>query len=42
VDEAVKNLTDQGAKLFVHDPGRFAYLDGGGAGGAIFELMKKG
>jgi hypothetical protein len=42
VDEAVKSLTAQGAKLFVHDPGKFAYVDGGGVGGAIFELMKKG
>jgi methylmalonyl-CoA/ethylmalonyl-CoA epimerase len=42
VDEVVKSLTPQGVKVFVHDPGKFAYLDGGGVGGAIFELMKKG
>lgn len=41
VDGAVASLTTQGAKLIVHDPGQFAYLDAGGAGGAIFELMKK-
>jgi methylmalonyl-CoA/ethylmalonyl-CoA epimerase len=41
VEAEVKKLTDQGAKIFVHDPGRFAYLDAGGAGGAIFELMQK-
>jgi methylmalonyl-CoA/ethylmalonyl-CoA epimerase len=41
VDEQVKRLASQGVKLFVHDPGRFAYLDAGGAGGAIFELMQK-
>ena len=37
----VKKLVARGAKLFVHDPGRFAYLDGGGVGGAIFELQQK-
>ncbi|MBN2463303.1 MAG: VOC family protein [Dehalococcoidia bacterium] len=41
VDEEVKKLVAKGAKLFVHDPGRFAYLDGGGVGGAIFELQQK-
>lgn len=41
VDDAVANLTAQGAKLFVHDPGKFAYLDAGGVGGAIFELIQK-
>jgi len=41
VDAEVANLVEQGARLFVHDPGRFAYLDGGGAGGAIFELMQR-
>jgi methylmalonyl-CoA/ethylmalonyl-CoA epimerase len=37
----VERLVAKGAKLFIHDPGRFAYLDGGGAGGAIFELMQR-
>ena len=41
VNEEVKKLVSQGVKLFVHDPGRFAYLDAGGAGGAIFELIQK-
>jgi methylmalonyl-CoA/ethylmalonyl-CoA epimerase len=41
VDAEVKNLVSQGVKLFIHDPGRFAYLDAGGAGGAIFELMQR-
>ena len=41
VDTEVKKLISQGVKLFVHDPGRFAYLDAGGAGGAIFELIQR-
>ena len=41
VDEEVKKLVSQGVKLFVHDPGQFAYLDAGGVGGAIFELMQR-
>jgi methylmalonyl-CoA/ethylmalonyl-CoA epimerase len=41
VDAAVAGLAEQGAKLFVHDPGRFAYVDGGGVGGAVFELMQR-
>jgi methylmalonyl-CoA/ethylmalonyl-CoA epimerase len=41
VDAEATNLVAQGAKLFIHDPGRFAYLDAGGPGGAIFELMKR-
>ena len=41
VDAEVKRLVSQGVKLFIHDPGRFAYLDAGGAGGAIFELMQR-
>ena len=40
VDTEVKKLVSQGVKLFIHDPGRFAYLDAGGAGGAIIELMQ--
>lgn len=32
----------RGAKLFVHDPWKFANLDGSGVGGAIFELTKIG
>ena len=41
VEAEVKKLVAQGAKVFVHDPGRFAYLDAGGVGGAIFELMQR-
>ena len=41
VDVEVKKLVSQGVKLFVHDPGHFAYLDAGGVGGAIFELIQK-
>lgn len=39
VDAEVERLVTDGAKLLVHDPGRFAYLDAGGPGGAVFELM---
>jgi len=41
VDAETSNLVAQGAKLLIHDPGNFAYLDAGGPGGAIFELMKR-
>jgi len=41
LDAEVEELVAKGAKLFVHDPGRFAYLDSGGPGGAIFELMQR-
>ena len=41
VDAETANLAEQGAKVIIHDPGAFAYLDAGGPGGAIFELMKK-
>jgi len=41
VDAETANLVAQGAKLFIHDRGNFAYLDAGGAGGAIFELMQR-
>ena len=41
VDGEAKNLVAQGAKLIIHDPGNFAYLDAGGPGGAIFELMRR-
>ena len=42
VDAAVASLTGQGVKLFVHDPGKYAYLDADSVGGAIFKLRKKG
>jgi len=41
VDAEVARLTKDGAGLLIHDPGRFAYLDAGGPGGAIFELMQR-
>jgi len=41
VDAEVRNLSSQGARVLIHDPGRFAYLDAGSFGGAIFELMRK-
>jgi methylmalonyl-CoA/ethylmalonyl-CoA epimerase len=41
VDEEAKKLIEKGAKLLIQDPGNFAYLDAGGPGGAIFELMRK-
>ena len=41
LDAEVDKLVAKGAKLFVHDPGRFPYLDSGGPGGAIFELMQR-
>jgi len=40
VDGDTKNLADQGARVFVQDPGQFSYLDTG-AGGGIFELIQK-
>jgi len=41
VDAEAKKLIEKGAKLLIHDPGNFAYLDAGGPGGAIFELMRR-
>ena len=41
VDAEVASLTKDGAKLLIHDPGKFAYLDARGPGGAIFELMQR-
>jgi methylmalonyl-CoA/ethylmalonyl-CoA epimerase len=41
VDKEVAGLAGQGVKGFVYDPGKFAYLDAGGVGGAIFELMQR-
>jgi methylmalonyl-CoA/ethylmalonyl-CoA epimerase len=41
VDAEVANLVKEGANVLIHDPGRFAYVDAGGPGGAIFELMSK-
>ena len=41
VDAEAKALIGKGAKLLIQDPGNFAYLDGGGVGGGIFEIMKR-
>lgn len=41
VDKETDNMVKQGLKKFVHDPGKFSYMDAGGVGGAIFEFMKK-
>ncbi|OLS12490.1 MAG: Glyoxalase/Bleomycin resistance protein /Dioxygenase superfamily [Promethearchaeota archaeon CR_4] len=41
VDAEVAKLVKDGAHLLVHTPGRFAYMDGGGSGGGIFELMSR-
>lgn len=41
VDAEVAALAKEGASVLIHDPGRFAYVDGGGPGGAIFELMSR-
>jgi methylmalonyl-CoA/ethylmalonyl-CoA epimerase len=41
VDAAVADLVAKGARVFVHDPGNFAYVNAGGPGGALFELMRR-
>ncbi len=41
LDGEVSNLVSQGAKILIQTPGRFAYLDSGEPGGAIFELMQR-
>ncbi len=41
VDAEVAKLVEEGANVLIHDPERFAYLDAGGPGGAIFELMSR-
>ena len=41
VDAEVTKLVAEGANVLIHDPGSFAYLDAGGPGGAIFELMSR-
>jgi methylmalonyl-CoA/ethylmalonyl-CoA epimerase len=41
VDAEAANLAAQGAKILIRDPGNFAYMDAGGPGGAIFELMRR-
>jgi len=41
VDGETANLEAQGAKTIMHQPGVNAYLDSGGPGGVIFEVMSK-
>lgn len=41
VDEEAANLVAQGAEKIIQMPGQWVYLDSGGPGGVIFELMKR-
>jgi len=41
LDGEVSNLLAQGARVLSEGPGSYAYLDTGGPGGVIFELVKK-
>ena len=41
MDGEVSNLVAQGAKVFYTIPGRFAYLETGGPGGVVFEIVQK-
>ena len=41
VDGEAANLVAQGAKVLFANPGRFIYMDSGGPGGVIFELIKR-
>ena len=40
VDGEASNLSAQGAKVLLANPGRFAYMETGGPGGVIFEVIK--
>ncbi len=41
MDKEVSNLVAQGAEVFYTVPGRFAYLNTGGPGGAVFEIVQR-
>jgi len=41
IEGEVANLLAQGARVLSEAPGRYAYLDTGGAGGVIFELIRR-
>jgi len=41
VDGEAAKLMAQGAKILFTEPGRFAYMDSGGPGGVIFELITR-
>ena len=39
VDKEAAKLVEKGAKILINNPGNYIYLDTGGPGGVIFELM---
>ena len=39
VDTAAASLVEQGAEKLIDNPGNFVYVDTGGPGGVIFEIM---
>ncbi len=41
VDAEAQNMVDQGATVLSSMPGRFAYLDTGGPGGVIYEVIRR-
>ena len=41
VDGEAANLVKQGAAIIIQRPGQWIYLDSGGPGGVIFELMQR-
>jgi len=41
VDGEAAKLVEQGAEIIIQRPGQWIYLDSGGPGGVIFELMQR-
>jgi methylmalonyl-CoA/ethylmalonyl-CoA epimerase len=41
VDMEAANLVKQGTEIIMQNPGQWVYMNSGGPGGVIFELMKK-
>ena len=39
VDKEAAKLVEKGAKILINNPGNYIYIDTGGPGGVIFELM---
>ena len=39
VDKEAAKLVEKGGKILINNPGNYIYLDTGGPGGVIFELM---
>ena len=39
VDKEAAKLVEKGAKVLINNPGNYIYLDTGGPGGVIYELM---